>query len=77
MNSLRGPSRFSTDMSLTKIFRLSSVNNRRIELRIEAFNVFDQLLLGSPNGTRSDATFGQITTAALPRVVQIAARFDF
>jgi hypothetical protein len=77
MNSLRGPSRFSTDMSLTKIFRLSSANNRRFELRIEAFNVFDQLLLGQPNATRSDATFGQITTAAAPRVVQLAARFDF
>jgi hypothetical protein len=77
MNSLRGPSRFSTDMSLTKIFRLSSANNRRFELRIEAFNVFDQLLLNSPNGTRSDATFGQITSAAAPRVVQLAARFDF
>jgi hypothetical protein len=77
MNSFRGPGRFSTDMSLTKIFRLSSVNNRRFELRLEAFNVFDQLLLGMPNGTRNAATFGQITTAALPRVVQIAARFDF
>jgi hypothetical protein len=39
--------------------------------------VFDQLLLGQPNATRSDATFGQITTAAAPRVVQIATRFDF
>ena len=77
MNSFRGPNRFSTDMSLTKIFRLSSASDERIELRIEAFNVFNQLLLGQPNATRSDATFGQITTAALPRVLQIAARFDF
>lgn len=77
MNSLRGPGRFSTDMSLTKIFRLSPANDQRVELRVEAFNVFDQLLLGQPNSTRSDATFGQITTALPPRVVQLALRFDF
>ena len=60
MNSFRGPGRFSTDMSLTKIFRLSSTNNQRFELRLEAFNVFDQLLLGMPNADRNTATFGSI-----------------
>ena len=77
MSSFRGPGRFSTDMSLTKIFRLSSTNSQRFELRLEAFNVFDQLLLGMPNADRNTATFGSITTASAPRVVQIAARFDF
>jgi len=77
MNSFRGPGRFSTDMSLTKIFRLSSTSSQRFELRLEAFNVFDQLLLGMPNADRSTSTFGSITTASAPRVVQLAARFDF
>ena len=77
MNSFRGPSRFSTDMSLTKIFRLSSMNSQRFELRIEAFNVFDQLLLNTPNADQEQRHVRANHEAAAPRVVQIAARFDF
>jgi len=64
-------------MSLTKIFRLSSTSSQRFEVRFEAFNVFDQLLLGMPNVDRNAANFGSITTASAPRVMQIAMRFDF
>jgi hypothetical protein len=56
---------------------VSSTSSQRFELRLEAFNVFDQLLLGMPNADRNTATFGSITTASAPRVVQIAVRFDF
>jgi hypothetical protein len=76
-NPLRGPGLFSTDMSIAKIMRLSSVNSRRLELRIEAFNVFDNVILDNPNGTMNNANFGRITTARAPRVMQVSARFDF
>ncbi len=76
-NPFRGPSTFSTDMSLAKILRLSSMNNRRLEVRIEAFNVFDNVILNNPNGTMNNANFGRITGASAPRVMQVSARFDF
>ena len=76
-NPFRGPSTFSTDMSLAKILRLSSLNNRRLELRIEAFNVFDNAILNNPNGVMNNANFGRIIEARAPRVMQVSARFDF
>jgi hypothetical protein len=76
-NAIRGPGRFGTDLSLTKILRLSSVNSRRIEIRIEAFNVFDNVQLNNPNGDRNNANFGRITSALDPRIVQLALRFEF
>ena len=76
-NPIRGPGSFNTDMSLTKIFRLSSANNQRLEVRIEAFNVFDNVQLNNPNGAMNNANFGRITSARAPRVMQIAARFEF
>ena len=76
-NPIRGPSSFNTDMSLTKIFRLSSANSQRLEVRIEAFNVFDNVQLNNPNGAMNNANFGRITSARPPRVMQVAARFEF
>lgn len=49
----------------------------RVEFRIEAFNLFDTVNLNNPNGSRSSANFGRITTAGSPRVVQLALRLDF
>jgi hypothetical protein len=76
-NPLRGPGYFNTDMSLTKIFRLSNVNSQRVELRIEAFNVFDRLNLLNPNNDRNTADFGRTTSSRPPRILQLAARFEF
>jgi hypothetical protein len=76
-NPIRGPGRFGTDLSLTKIFALSSVATRRIEIRIEAFNAFDNVQLNNPNGATNNANFGRITSALDPRIVQLALRFEF
>ena len=76
-NQVRGPGNFNTDLSLTKIFPLSGVNSRRFEVRIEAFNVFDNVHLNNPNGTMNNANFGRITSAGDPRIVQMALRFEF
>jgi hypothetical protein len=76
-NQIRGPARFNTDLSLTKIFALSRVNSRRIEIRMEAFNVFDAVHLNNPNGALNNVNFGRITSALDPRIVQLALRFEF
>jgi hypothetical protein len=75
-NVLRGPGYFNTDLSLTKLFRLTP-NGGRVEFRFETFNLFDTVNLGNPNGNRNSVNFGRITSAGAPRVVQLALRLDF
>ena len=48
-----------------------------IEVRVEAFNLLNTAQLGNPNGQLGSATFGQISTAFDPRVVQLAVKYGF
>ena len=75
-NVLRGPGYFNTDLSLTKLFRLTP-DGGRVEFRLEAFNLFDTVNLNNPNGNRNNVNFGRITSAGAPRVMQLALRLDF
>ena len=45
-----------------------------LELRLEAFNLFNTTQFGSPNGVLGSAAFGTITTAFDPRVIQVAIK---
>ena len=46
----------------------------RIELRLEAFNLFDRANFSAPNGNRSAAGFGTITSTYDPRQVQLGVK---
>jgi hypothetical protein len=48
-----------------------------LEIRSEVFNVTNTPPLGAPNGVFGSAAFGTITTAADPRVIQLAVKFIF
>ena len=74
-NAIRGPGFAQTDLSLFK--NVSIRANDRIQIRIEAFNVFNQVRFGQPNATIGSATFGQITSAADGRVVQLGIKYIF
>ena len=73
-----GPGLENTDLTLIKTIRWSpSVN---LQLRLEVFNVFNHPQFfgpGAVDGNISSPTFGQITNAAAPRLVQLAAKFAF
>lgn len=73
---LNGPSFFNVDASLFKNIRLTE--NTRIQLRMEAFNVFNHtnFFLGQVQNINS-ANFGRISQTFAPRIVQFAARFEF
>ena len=70
---VRGPGFARTDLSLVKAFALPA--RQRVELRIEAFNLFDQDRLGNPGLGIGTPTFGVITSADDGRIVQLGVRW--
>ncbi|HEX6126679.1 MAG TPA: TonB-dependent receptor [Pyrinomonadaceae bacterium] len=76
-NNLRGPSFWNLDLSLAKNFRMPW-EGHRLQLRVDAFNVFNRNVFGLPNANINSSSFGQITTSAsIPRELQFAIRYDF
>jgi hypothetical protein len=74
-NSLIGPSRFNVDMGLTRSFRVGG--ERQVQFRAEVFNVFNRVHLNNPVSALNSPNFGLITSAADPRIVQLALKFTF
>ena len=76
-NTVRGPRSKSMNMSVFRSFPLPDA--RRLEFRIEAFNVFNWTNYDFPAASVSTpATFGRITsTLGDPREIQLAAKFYF
>jgi len=71
-NTVRGPKFWTFDFAAVKQVALSS--SARIELRLEAFNLFDRANFTAPNGNRSAAGFGTITSTYDPRQLQLGVK---
>lgn len=76
-NPVYGPSSKSMNMSLFR--SITFAENRRLELRVETFNLFNWVDWGFPSSNvSSPATFGRITsTQGDPREMQFAIKFYF
>ena len=75
-NIFTGPGFFQTDFSLHKAVQFSE--RYRVELRGEAFNVFNNVNFSQPNVTSTNAAFGVISSLRVPpRILQVAAKFVF
>lgn len=73
-----GPGIANFDMTLSKRIRLTE--SQSLQFRLEAFNVFNHAQFYGPasvDGNISNSTFGQIVSAASPRLVQLAAKINF
>ncbi|HUC28300.1 MAG TPA: TonB-dependent receptor [Candidatus Acidoferrum sp.] len=70
-----GPGLNNYDMALLK--NLKFTETKQLELRFEAFNVFNHAQFNSPTGEINSSQFGLVTTARDPRIMQIGARFAF
>ena len=73
-----GPGINNFDMTLSKILRI--METKSVEFRAEAFNVLNHAQFYGPasvDGEVNDPHFGQVVGAASPRLMQIAARFEF
>lgn len=75
-NSLRGPALYLSDFSLSK--NLIPSERWRLELRADAFNVFNHVNLGLPNSTIDVSGAGQITSVQVPmRQMQFGLHLHF
>jgi hypothetical protein len=85
-NTIPGPNFFQVDMSLSREFAIRE--GYRFEIRADAFNISNSFRAGiSPpslnagqsgvNTTYGTSTFGQITSALDPRILQLAMKFSF
>ena len=86
-NALRGPGTWNMDMALSR--RFAFAGSQQIEVRVEAFNVFNRVRpgvtqqingfggVGLPNTVFTNPLFGRITTAADPRIMQFALKYHF
>jgi hypothetical protein len=74
-NPVRGPSYRDVDLAVMR--RVGVGGDRAIELRAEVFNLVNTVNFGPPAAQFGPASFGTITTAHDPRVVQLAVKFWF
>jgi hypothetical protein len=78
VNDLIGPSYYGWDLSARKTFILPWREGMSVEIQGDAFNAFNQTNWLNPTVTNAGSTsFGQITTSAPGRVLQLGAKFIF
>ncbi|HYE72479.1 MAG TPA: hypothetical protein VEF04_04075, partial [Blastocatellia bacterium] len=75
LSNLRGPSYFSTNLSLQRDFKFTE--NSKLQIRLEGFNIFNRTNFQVPGTALGGANFGVITTTEDPRQFQIAAKLYF
>jgi hypothetical protein len=74
-NILPGPGTFNVDFSALKNF---AVRERwRLQYRAEFFNFFNNTQLSNPTTSYTSASFGRITSARDPRILQMALKLYF
>src|SRR5262245_21166254 len=74
-NNVRRPDFWQIDFSASKMVSLGE--RARVEVRIEAFNLFDRVNYSVPNTNRSSAAFGTITSTYDPRQVQLGVKLHW
>jgi hypothetical protein len=74
----RGPGIENFDAQLSKTIRFAE--SKSMDLRVEAFNVFNHAQFYGPapvDGEVNDPNFGQVVSAAAPRLIQVAVKIHF
>jgi hypothetical protein len=74
-NALRGPRYFDMDLALLKSAKLSK--RFSMQFRAEFYNSLNNVNFGMPDGGLTDSSFGQITSAQDPRILQMALKIIF
>jgi hypothetical protein len=77
-NAVVGPGYWNIDLALSKI--LATAGTRKLELRLESFNLLNHFNWGDPVVNFNAGTFGRITTLAIgsaPRIMQFGVKYEF
>jgi hypothetical protein len=74
-NIVEGPGYANVNTALTKRVALGA--DARLDLRVEAFNLFNRTNYDQPDNYLGSPTFGQILSAQSPRRLQVGARLVF
>jgi hypothetical protein len=70
-----GPGRWQFDVALSRDFRFKE--SQRVQFRAEAFNLTNGFRMDNPETNFNNATFGQVTAALDPRIMQFALKYFF
>src|SRR6185369_8863280 len=70
-----GPGLNNFDLALQKTTKITE--SKELQFRFEAFNAFNHAQFNNPSGEINSSTFGLVTSARDPRIMQVAARFTF
>ena len=75
VGQIEGPHLNQWDISFRKRFRFTRTSN--LELRADVFNVFNTVNFNNPTVNATSSTYGQISSAKIPRQSQFTLRFIF
>jgi hypothetical protein len=74
-NIMRGPGINNWDVGLGKTF--SFTESLRMQFRVETFNTWNHPQYGTPNYNVTSPSYGRITSARDPRILQLGLKFLF
>jgi hypothetical protein len=74
-NPVVGPGSKVLDISLAKGFGIRA--GQQLQFRLEAFNAFNWVNWGDPNGTLGNSNFGVISSASAAREMQVSLKYTF
>jgi len=72
-----GPGLTNLDASLHKTFQMPYSEKHQLSIRFEAFNALNHPNFNNPNLSYKSSAFGQITSTATMRQLQLAAKYQF
>jgi carboxypeptidase family protein len=75
IGSIAGPGTWQFDTAVSRTFQVTE--RQKLEIRAEAFNVTNSTRLDNPTTNLNSNTFGQITSAKDPRILQFALKYVF
>jgi hypothetical protein len=75
IGAVAGPGSWQFDVALSRTFQFTE--SQKVEFRAEAFNLTNSFRMNDPITTLNSNTFGQITSAKDPRIMQFALKYFF
>jgi hypothetical protein len=73
--TIEGPGGWNIDVALSRTFQVTERHG--FDFRVESFNVLNHPQFNNPSTAMNSATFGRITSARDPRIMQLALKYHF